>query len=153
MIRVRHISEVLEFDVELSAIPLDDNRGKDVTVNWHMYDGFTSNDTFWSDSNGMQMMERRLNWKPTYTLKLDGHNVSNNFYPVTSAIAIRDGDKQVTVMNDRTQAGGADVDQKATIELMHHRRMVMDDVRGVEEALNERDETGYGIRVNARYYL
>ena len=36
---------------------------------------------------------------------------------------------------------------------MHHRRMVMDDVRGVEEALNERDETGYGIRVNARYYL
>jgi hypothetical protein len=47
----------------------------------------------------------------------------------------------------------ADVDQKATIELIHHRRMIQDDIRGVEEPLNERDETQYGIKVNARYYL
>ena len=31
-----------------------------------------------------------------------------NFYPVDSAISIRDGDKFVTVMNDRAQAGTAD---------------------------------------------
>ena len=46
----------------------------------------------------------------------------------------------VTVMNDRAQGGSADLSDKATIEIMQHRRQVMADGRdGFEEALNETD--------------
>ena len=83
---------------------------------------------------------------------------AGNMYPVTSAIAIRDhkegSNTQVTVMNDRTQAGSADLSDKSTIELIQHRRLNKDDDKGVIEPLDERDlETDLGIQVTARYYL
>lgn len=47
---------MIEFDVELSPISIkEDKRGKDITVNWKMYDGFNANQTFWTDSNGLEM--------------------------------------------------------------------------------------------------
>ena len=65
---------------------------------------------------------------------------SGNFYPVDSAIMMRDQNKsnlQVTVMNDRAQAGTADLTDKATIEFMQNRRILQDDLKGVQEPLNE----------------
>jgi hypothetical protein len=32
--------EFIEFDVELNPIPIDDGKGKDVTVNWQFFNGF-----------------------------------------------------------------------------------------------------------------
>jgi len=55
-------------------------------------------------------------------------------------------------LNDRTQAGSAEI-EKGVIELIQHRRLIQDDIRGVDEPLNERDDNGLGIRVNARYYM
>jgi lysosomal alpha-mannosidase len=51
--------------------------------------------------------------------------VSKNYYPITTAIAIRDNFTQMTVMNDRTQ-GGSSL-QNGTIELMQNRRILADD--------------------------
>ena len=53
--------------------------------------------------------------------------IAGNYYPVTSAIAMRSTTRtgknvQVTVMNDRTQGGSADIMGSSTIELMQHRR-------------------------------
>ena len=31
---------LIEFDVELNSIPIEDGLGKDVTVNWKMYNDF-----------------------------------------------------------------------------------------------------------------
>jgi hypothetical protein len=122
-----------------------------------MYDGFDSNGTFWSDSNGLSMQKRVVNFQETYNAtETMNNNRSLNFYPVTSAIAMRDSKNsgtQVVVMNDRTQAGAVGVDGNATIELIHHRRLIQDDWKCLEEALNERDDTMYGIKVNAKYYL
>lgn len=42
---------------------------------------------------------------------------------------------------------------KATIEIMQNRRVLFDDDLGIEEALNETDADGFGLRVNALYYL
>ena len=58
--------EMIEFEVELNGIPLDDKQGKDVTVNWKMYDGFNQNKTFWTDTNGLEMAQRILDYQPTY---------------------------------------------------------------------------------------
>jgi len=72
-------------------------------VNWKFFDGFEANRTFWTDSNGLEMQERRLDYNPKYNWYSDKQNISSNYYPVDSAIAIRDlkKNRQVTVMNDR----------------------------------------------------
>lgn len=56
-------------------------------------------------------------------------------------------------MNERAQGGSADLTDKATIEIMQNRRLLFDDDLGIDEALNETDSDGYGLRVNALYYL
>lgn len=50
-----NFDEIIEFEVELIDIPLKENYGKDVIVNWKFFDGFEANKTFWTDSNGLEM--------------------------------------------------------------------------------------------------
>lgn len=119
-----------------------------------MYDNFDSNKTFYTDSNGLEMQERILNFNPAFKWPSDPQNISGNFYPVDSAIAMRDlsKSKQITVMNNRAQAGAGGL-SKGVIELIQHRRLLQDDNKGVQEILNETDKNGVGIKVNARYYV
>ena len=60
---------------------------------------------------------------------------------------------QVTVMNDRSQGGSADLSEKATIELMQQRRhTTKDDQTG--EPLNDLAPGGInGAKVNAQYNI
>ena len=75
-----------------------------MTVNW-IFDNFTANETFWTDSNGLEMQERRLNYRPTWNYSGD-QNISANYFPVNSGIAMRsispqNSTRQVTVINER----------------------------------------------------
>jgi len=55
--KTQSMPEFIEFDVELSAVPVKyDGLGKDVTMNWRMYNGFFANKTFWTDSNSLSMI-------------------------------------------------------------------------------------------------
>jgi hypothetical protein len=58
-----------------------------VTVNWHFHD-FEANKTFWTDSNGLEMQKRIINYRETFKYHGD-QNVSSNYYPVNSAIVLR----------------------------------------------------------------
>lgn len=75
------------------------------------------------------------------------HNVSVNYYPVTSAIAIRDRGwkNQMTVMTTRTMGGS--VIRTGTIELMQSRRLNFDDNYRKGVILSESEE------VTATYFL
>lgn len=102
------------------------------------------------------MQKRTLNERSYFNLTeyLGGkvfHNVTSNYYPVTSAISIKDGQKLFTVMNSRSQ-GGSSLDP-GRIELMQNRRIPCDDNKGVQEWLNETDQYGNGIRVVNTYYV
>jgi hypothetical protein len=98
------------------------------------------------------MQKRILNYRPTWDLELTAkQNITANYYPVNSAIAIRDDDWQMTVMNTRAQGGS--VINPGRIELMHNRRINKDDDRGMGEPLNEMDANGDGISVPATYYV
>ena len=144
--------EIIEMDVELNAVDYEKDpgksHGKDVTVNWRFYNGFDPKEKFWTDSNALTMINRTVN-------DHDGgffgpakiSNISSNYFPVDSAIAIRDfngSNVQVTVMNDRAQGGSADLSNKAQIELIQQRRTAFDDDKGVQEFLNETDSYGLG---------
>lgn len=70
------------------------------------------------------MEARILNYRPTWHFKPTSHsNVSHNYYPVTSAIAIRDKStpNQMTIMTTRTM-GGSSL-KAGSIELMQSRRL------------------------------
>lgn len=73
--------------------------------------------TFYTDSNGREMLKRVRNYRPTWDLKLE-EPISGNYYPVTSKIAIKDEKKQLklNVLVDRAQ-GGSSL-QDGAVELM-----------------------------------
>jgi hypothetical protein len=136
------------------GIPKNETVGYEMTANFYAYN--ISNDgVFYTDSNGLEMQTRKLNFRPSWDLKVKdgGLNITANYYPVQTAVAIVDEvtNMRMVVMNDRSQGGSVIKDGR--IELMYNRRINKDDERGVEEALNEVDANGNGISVPATYYV
>jgi hypothetical protein len=146
---------ILKFDVDLNSIPTPYLDGYEVVAMFHAHN-FDNNGTFFTDSNGLDMQERVLNYRSYYNItdkvySLINSNITANFYPINSAVALRDGQRQFTVMNDRAQSGSAL--NPGSIELMQNRRIPTDDNKGVGEFLNETDQWGNGIRVPATYFV
>lgn len=98
----RYLNQLIEFEVEENSIQFSEQdtekegkdypngRGKDLTVNWKFYDGFDPKGKFWTDSNSLGMLERNLFKRDGYKLQGGHSNISANYYPVTSGIAMRD---------------------------------------------------------------
>ena len=57
-------------------------------VQWFI-DNFDNNQTFYTDSNALEMQKRVLNYRESYDF-LSFEEVSGNYYPINSAIAIID---------------------------------------------------------------
>lgn len=93
-----------EWDIVLYSIP-NNNQGMEVTVNFVSLD-INNNNTFYTDSNGLEMQERILNYRPSFDYS-SFETISGNYVPVNSAIAIVDPvtQLQMTVNNDRSQGG------------------------------------------------
>jgi len=92
------MKELIEFDVEINPIPIKDEIGKDVTVNFKLYNGFDIDGKFWTDSNGLGMNLRKVKnvTLEDYAMQvvdpkeLNYKKIGYNFYPVDSAIVARD---------------------------------------------------------------
>ena len=86
-----------------------------------------------------------------------GYNITENYYPVTSAISIFDTKskkdlRELLVVNDRPM-GGSSL-RPGQVELMHNRRMYTHDGLGVDEDYMEIDnQTNRGIQVKITYYV
>jgi hypothetical protein len=48
----------------------------------------TNGDEFYTDSNGREMLKRKLNFRPSWKLDVQ-QPVAGNYYPVTAAIYIQ----------------------------------------------------------------
>lgn len=157
----------VRFHVSTNEVPIEnDKTGKDVVVDWHMLDGFDSNGTLWVDANGMQMVEKQVNKRAEYELAEEDKVTAANFFPITSAIAIKDLNsaasqrKQVLIMTDRPAGASAGLRENANIEIMHQRRYkrtLAPTFKGKRSqqagALNELDKYGRGVQVSATYYM
>lgn len=110
-INLNKIDDFVQFHVSTNEVPISlDKTGKDVVVDWFLMDGFDTDEKFWVDANGLQMVPKSLNSRKEYTFKKED-SISGNYYPITSAIAVRDFNKsmnsdssqrQVTIMTDRS---------------------------------------------------
>ncbi|KAJ8607976.1 hypothetical protein CTAYLR_008233 [Chrysophaeum taylorii] len=125
--------EPVAYDDNGTALP--NNWGKEVILKYAS--SLATNDTYYTDSNGREMVKRVKNKRgPSYP---DPYNISEpvagNFYPITQLASIDDGDVELAVVVDRS-VGGASL-ASGELEFMVHRRIQDDDSRGVEEPLNE----------------
>eukprot|EP01016_Furgasonia_blochmanni_P028903 TRINITY_DN3043_c0_g1_i1.p1 TRINITY_DN3043_c0_g1~~TRINITY_DN3043_c0_g1_i1.p1 ORF type:complete len:648 (-),score=135.17 TRINITY_DN3043_c0_g1_i1:62-2005(-) len=137
----------VEIETFLKRVSYSDRVGKEVTINFYAH-GFRTNGVFYTDANGLKMIRRERRPK----LK---ELVGGNYYPVTSAIYLKDEklNKRLVVLSDRAQ-GGSSLNE-AEMELMIQRRLLADDRRGVDEALDERDNDNQymGIIVRMTHFL
>ncbi|KAG7306829.1 hypothetical protein JYU34_008275 [Plutella xylostella] len=137
----------VEIDWVIGSIPIEDNIGKEIVA---MYSSnMINNGEFYTDSNGRQMLKRKLNYRPQWNLTLD-EPIAGNYYPVTNKISIEDDKYRFSVLTDRSE-GGASLTE-GQIELMLHRRLLEDDAFGVNEALNE-TANDQGLNVRGNHWL
>lgn len=149
IIRVYNGENFVEFDWLVGPIPLDEVSGKEVISRFTTT--LKSESTFYTDSNGREMLKRVRNFRPTWKIDVT-EPVSSNYYPVTSKILIRDPnhDLEVAVLTDRAQGGTSLKD--GDVELMVHRNCLHDDAFGVGEPLNE-TAFGAGLVARGSHYL
>jgi hypothetical protein len=157
-INLNDIDNFIKFHVSTNEVPISqDKTGKDVVVDWFLMDGFDSNGTFWVDANGLQMVQKSLNTRKEYKYN-ESFAASSNYYPITSAIAVRDFNKstgssgnrkQVTIMTDRSQGASAGMRMSKNIEIMHQRRYARSNssrfAKSAENNLNDLDDDGHGM--------
>ena len=80
--------EAIEWEVRLHGVPVSDGFGKEVVANWE-FPGFQEgHQTFYTDSNGLEMQRRILNFRPDFDL-VTSQTASSNYYPVQSAMVMR----------------------------------------------------------------
>jgi hypothetical protein len=131
-IRLYKDSPYLEFESTIGPIPINYNSGKEVIKRFTS--SINSGDVYWSDSEGAEMVYRRRDWRKywnfTYVVPVTG-----NYVPVNEVGFINDQNAQLSIINDRSR-GFASL-QSGEMEIMVHRRLLVDDGRGVGEPLNE----------------
>ncbi|CAL1531573.1 unnamed protein product [Lymnaea stagnalis] len=151
VIRVYQDKPYVEVEWTVGPIPLSDNIGKEVVLRYSL-PGWGNAGVFYTDANGREVLERKLNYRPTWDLN-QTEPVAGNYFPVNAFMAIKSGDGkyQMTVLTDRSQ-GGVSLND-GDLELMVHRRLLNDDGKGVGEALNEPGTDGNGLIVKGIHYL
>lgn len=122
----------IEVEYTVGPIPIEDGRGKEVVTRYRSE--IHSKGVFFTDSNGREFQRRQRNARPTWDISVY-EPVAGNYYPVNAAIYLEDDEASLAVLVDRSQGGASLSD--GSLELMVQRRIVADDGRGVDEALNE----------------
>ena len=115
--------------------PLPNNWGKEVIVKYQS--ALASNGTWYTDSNGKEMVQRKYNLRgPSYPKPYRiSEPIAGNYYPVNAMMTLDDGANELAILTDVSQGGASLADGE--LEFLVHRRLQDDDHRGVGEPLNE----------------
>ncbi|TYG76775.1 hypothetical protein ES288_D03G141500v1 [Gossypium darwinii] len=149
--RVYKGKEHAEFEFIVGPIPISDGIGKEVVTK--ILTHTKTSKTFYTDSSGRDFLERIRNYRKDWNLDVN-QPVAGNYYPINLGMYVKDDDKELSVLVDRSM-GGASI-KDGELELMLHRRLLHDDGRGVAEALNETvcvQNKCSGLTIVGKYYL
>ncbi|XP_067008681.2 lysosomal alpha-mannosidase [Anabrus simplex] len=149
VVRLYKEDKHLELEWLIGPIPVENGEGRDVISRFSTE--LDNQEIFYTDANGREMVERKLNSRDSWTLEVNDP-IAGNYYPVATRILIRDPDKglELGVITDRPQ-GGSSL-RKGEVELMVHRRFLTDDRMGLNEALNE-EQFEQGLVVRGKHYV
>jgi lysosomal alpha-mannosidase len=88
--------ESIKFIVDIDSLPDVSVKGYEVIAKWRV-DNFNNDQTFYTDSNGLEMQKRILNFRPTWDIQENYddslENVTANYYPIQQAISMKTVDK------------------------------------------------------------
>lgn len=149
--RVYKEKEHAEVEFTIGPIPVEDGVGKEIIT--QITTKMMTNKTFYTDSNGRDFIKRVRDYREDWSLEVS-QPVAGNYYPVNLGMYIQDDSTELSVLVDRAVGGSSLVDGQ--IELMLHRRLTHDDVRGVGEILNEEVcvlNDCKGLMVRGKYYV
>ncbi|GLT27153.1 hypothetical protein SLA2020_021770 [Shorea laevis] len=148
--RVYKGKEHAEVEFSIGPIPVDDGIGKEIIT--QITTTMKTNGTFYTDSNGRDFIERIRDFRKDWDLEVN-QPVAGNYYPINLGIYMQDESTELSVLVDRSLGGSSLVDGQ--IELMLHRRLLHDDVRGVGEVLNETVCVTIceGLTIQGKFYL
>lgn len=142
--------EHVEVEFTVGPIPVGDGIGKEVAT--QITTNMETNKTFYTDSNGRDFIKRIRDYRTDWDLEVN-EPVAGNYYPINLGIYVEDNKTELSVLVDRAVGGSSIVDGQ--IELMLHRRLLRDDSKGVDEALNETvciDNKCKGLTIQGKYY-
>ncbi len=83
----------IEVESYVNSIPISDNVGKEVTIN--IATNINNKEEFYTDSNGLEMQKRKINYRPTWVLNVS-EPVSGNYYPINAMISINNSNTKLT---------------------------------------------------------
>ncbi|CAL0305214.1 unnamed protein product [Lupinus luteus] len=143
--------EHAEVEFIVGPIPINDGVGKEIAT--EIKTNLASKKKFYTDSNGRDFIERIRDYRKDWDLEVN-QPVAGNYYPINLGIYLKDESKEFSVLVDRSVGGASVVDGQ--LELMVHRRLLVDDGRGVAEALNETvcvHDKCTGLTILGKYYF
>ncbi|KAJ0440560.1 putative alpha-mannosidase [Helianthus annuus] len=149
--RVYKNKEHAEVEFTVGPIPVSDRVGKEIATK--ISTTIKSNETFYTDSNGRDFIERIRDYRADWDLEVN-QPIAGNYYPINLGIYLKDEKSELSVLVDRSVGGSSIVDGE--LELMLHRRLLYDDGKGVAEAINETVCVGNdcrGLAVQGKYYI
>lgn len=149
--RVYKGKEHAEIEFNIGPIPADDGIGKEIIT--QITTTMKTNKTFYTDSNGRDFIKRVRDFREDWDLEAN-QPVAGNFYPINLGIYMQDDSTELSVLVDRSVGGTSMVDGQ--LELMLHRRLLHDDVRGVGEVLNETvcfSDRCEGLTITGKFYV
>ncbi|XP_054795120.1 probable alpha-mannosidase At5g13980 isoform X1 [Prosopis cineraria] len=130
--RLNKEKEHVEVEFIVGPIPIDDGIGKEVVTS--ISTSMETNKTFYTDSNGRDFIKRIRDYRSDWDLEVN-QPIAENYYPINLGMYVKDNKTEFSVLVDRPVGGSSLADGQ--IQLMVHRRLLLDDSRGVAEALNE----------------
>jgi hypothetical protein len=84
-----------------ASIPVENGQsGREIVVRFET--PLQSASRFYTDSKGLEFMERTRNHRPTWEVNITD-SVAGNYYPMNAAAYLRDADMQFSVLTDRSQ--------------------------------------------------
>ncbi|XP_031381358.1 probable alpha-mannosidase At5g13980 isoform X2 [Punica granatum] len=149
--RLNKLKEHIEVEFIVGPIPIDDGIGKEVAT--QISTTVKSKKTFYTDSSGRDFIERIRDYRTDWNLEVN-QPAAGNYYPINLGIFMKDEEKEFSILVDRSVGGSSLSDGQ--IELMLHRRLLLDDSRGVAEALNETvcvENKCTGLIIQGKYYF
>ncbi|KAL7231292.1 hypothetical protein ACSBR2_009540 [Camellia fascicularis] len=151
VIRLYKDKEHAEVEFTIGPIPTDDSVGKEIIT--RMTANMVTDKVFYTDSNGRDFLKRVRDYREDWPLQVH-QPVAGNYYPLNLGIYTVDNKSEFSVLVDRA-VGGASIED-GEVELMLHRRTILDDSRGVGEALDETvcaENRCEGLTVRGNYYI
>jgi len=122
----------IDIENRIGPIDIKDGSGKEIINRFTT--GVASGKQFYTDAQGQDMILRTIDHRDTWNLTVT-EPIAGNYYPLNAGISIKDSTTQYTYIVDRSRGGSSLM--SGQIETMIHRRLLVDDDRGVGEGLNE----------------